>query len=209
MYSRNEVSAGTILLEVSTFESTGNLSSTGELSITATSITNSGKIEAQNGEMETTEANILFGENSENTFTGKLVITTATDFENKGTIIASEFEVNATTDFENKGTIKAVGVEVNATGVFTNDGTIDSTSGDVNIKSASFTNGAEKEILAKNMSIDSGAVTNAGILKATGDFLVNATGDFTSQGKVEVGSELNIKSQNCTVEMKFQQELFF
>ncbi|MBR4011527.1 MAG: hypothetical protein IKI98_01755, partial [Spirochaetaceae bacterium] len=102
----NEVSAGTILLEVSTFESTGNLSSTGELSITATSITNSGKIEAQNGEMETTEANILFGENSENTFTGKLVITTATDFENKGTIIASEFEVNATTDFENKGTIE-------------------------------------------------------------------------------------------------------
>ena len=176
----NEISAGTILLEVSTFESTGKLSSTGDLSITATSITNSGKIEAQNGELETTEANILFGGNSENTFTGKLVVTTATDSENNGIIIASEFEVNAT-------------------GVFTNEGTIDSTSGDVNIKSARFTNGAEKEIFAKNMSIDSGTVTNAGILTVTGDFLVNATGDFTTQGKVEVGSELNIKSQNCTV----------
>ena len=222
----NEVSAGTILLEVSTFESTGNLSSTGELSITATLITNSGKIEAQNGEMETTEANILFGENSENTFTGKLVVTTATDFENKGTIIASEFEVNATTDFENKGTIEvtsgnfsanvknnfannsqitvttgkllvnpvinftnagnilAVGFEVNATGIFTNDGTITSTSGDVNIKSASFINGAEKEIFAKNMSIDSSAVTNAGILTATGDLLITAT-SITNSGKIE------------------------
>ena len=221
--AEKEIFAKNMSIDSGAVTNAGILTATGELSITATSITNSGKIKAQNGEMKTTEANILFEENSENTFTGKLVVTTATDFENKGTIevtsgnfsanvknnfannsqitvTAGKLLVNPVVNFTNAGKILAVGVEVNATGIFTNEETIDSTSGDVNIKSASFINGAEKEIFAKNMSIDSGAVTNAGILKATGDFLVNATGDFTSQGKVEVGSELNIKSQNCIVE---------
>ena len=103
-------------------------------------------------------------------------------------------------DFTNAGTIKAVGVEIDATGDFRNEGKIDSSNADIRIESASFTNGAQKEISAKKMSIESGTVINAGILTTTGDFLVNATGDFTSQGKVEVGSELNIKSQKCTLE---------
>ena len=203
----NEVSAGTILLEVSTFESTGNLSSTGDLFITATSITNTGKIKAQNGELETTEANILFGGNSENTFTGKLDVTTATDFENKGTIevtsgnfsvnvknnFANNSQITVTTgkllvnpviNFTNAGNIIAVGVEIDATGIFTNEGKIDSSNADIRIKSARFTNGAEKEIFAKNMSIDSGAVTNAGILTATGDLFITTT-SITNSGKIE------------------------
>ena len=171
----NEISAGTILLEVSTFESTGNLSSTGDLLITATSITNSGKIKAQNGEMKTTEANILFGENSENTFTGKLVVTTATDFENKGTIKASEFEVNATTDFENKGTIEVTSGNFSA-----------------NVKN-NFANNSQITVTTGKLLVNPVVnFTNAGNILAVG-FEVNATGIFTNEGTI-ASKDISINS---------------
>jgi len=189
-----------VINQVDNFTNTGNITASG-VEIEATgNFTNSGSFISENGDITITSASFENAQSSElSANSGKITISSTSDFTNAGAITASEVEIDATGDFTNSGKIDS------STGLLKITAKSITTSGEIKANSGEFISTETDILFTENSetSFEAGfVVTSAGNFENYGAITafgveIEATGNFTNSGNfISENGDINITSAN-------------